>query len=215
MVDERDATLAANTMDGLRFVDSGGVRVTPREWLQEWSGRYPDRRYSLDDHDRLIAKAGALCATDFEQIGKWKDAAQSEKKWRRDVASVAHAVWMQAAEECPQFPGHSEVAEFLREWSERSYTSRFSRATIQKRFGLSRATTLLYFLSAGEYPIFDSRVRRAVRRLRGAGIPNTVEAYLSEYCPFFSELAQQCNTTDHRSLDRALFSYGAKSIVER
>jgi hypothetical protein len=103
------------------------------------------------------------------------------------------------------------VADFLRDWSEKMYSDRFSSMTREKRFGLSRATTLLYFSSRGQFPIFDSRVRTAVTRLRGKPIPNTVEGYLKSYCPLFSHIAVQCGTQDFRLVDRALFSFGGKT----
>jgi hypothetical protein len=107
-------------------------------------------------------------------------------------------------------PARDAVEDFLRDWSERRYTDIFGSKTIEKRFGLSRATTLLYFLSGGRFPIFDSRVRRAIRRLCGERVPNSVKGYTGSFVPRFREIAQACQTRDLRQLDRALFSFGGK-----
>jgi hypothetical protein len=117
---------------------------------------------------------------------------------------------MQAATERPACPNDSGVADFLRDWSERRYADTFTNKAVEKRFGLSRATTLLYFLSGGRFPIFDSRVRRAIRLLHGTGVSNTVQGYVTSYVPLFMNIAAACRTTDLRGLDRALFAYGAK-----
>ena len=88
----------------------------------------------------------------------------------------------------------------------------FTNKAVEKRFGLSRATTLLYFLSGGRFPIFDSRVRRAIRLLHGTGIPNTVQAYVTSYVPLFMSIAAACRTTDLRGLDRALFAVPSQAV---
>jgi hypothetical protein len=198
-------------MSTLRFLSPLGVDVTPQEWLRAWAELYPSEKYD-DEHDRLLAKGCSLSAADFERIGKWKDAAKTEAKWRANVASVAYDIWMQAATTCPKCPNAGGLADFLRDWSERTYTDNFSRRTVKKRFGLSRATTLLYFASSGRLPIFDSRVRKAVRRLRGTSVPNTVAGYLNLYVPLLSELAVSSGAENLRIVDRALFSYGSKTL---
>src|SRR5262249_54953507 len=157
--------------------------------------------------DDLIAKRGSLSSADFVRIGKWKDAASTPAKWKANVASVAFDIWMVAASERPKSPHENSVEKFLHDWSERKYTNRFATGTVEKRFGLSRATTLLYFISGGRFPIFDSRVRRAVKRLRDADVPNTARAYVDSYCPLFSEIATRCHSKDVRMVDQALFSY--------
>jgi hypothetical protein len=119
---------------------------------------------------------------------------------------------MQAASELPRCPDESRVVDFLRDWSERRYTNRFTTRAVEKRFGLSRATTLLYFINGGRFPIFDSRVRRAIRRLCNVSIPNTVHGYMNLFRPVFLEVAAQCGTEDFRMVDKALFSYGDKTL---
>lgn len=194
-----------------RFKNVHGLTVSPTEWLRVWNERYPGEKYDLE-HDRLLARAGDLRAVDFEQIGRWKDAANSNAKWQPNAASVAYTVWMHAATVVPRLPADAEVPAFLQAWAEREYTQRFATREVTKRFGLSRATTLLYFLSAGRFPIFDSRVRRAIARLCAASVPNTITGYLSEYRPLIIEIAASCGTRDLRSVDRALFSYGGRGL---
>jgi hypothetical protein len=110
----------------------------------------------------------------------------------------------------PKCPEKSGVAVFLEDWSSREYTDVFKNGSRKKRFGLSRATTLLHFVSGGRYPIFDSRVRTAVARLLcQPKLPDTVRSNLDSYIPLFKELADHCETSDFRMLDKALFSYGA------
>lgn len=188
-----------------------GADTAPADWLKVWAARYPDAKYG-PEHDDLIAKRGELKAEDFELIGRWKDAARSAAKWRANVASVAFLIWMKAATELPKCPDEAAVVGFLTDWSARSYQDRFGPKVIEKVFGLSRATTLLYFASAGRFPIFDSRARRAVSRLRGKSIPKSVEGYITSYRPAFLEVATLCGTSDFRLVDRALFSYGGKDL---
>src|SRR4030095_12238651 len=147
-----------------------------------------------------------------ESIGRWKDAAISDAKWKANVASVAYIVWMQAASELPQCPEDAGVVEFLKDWSTRTYPDQFASRTVKKSFGLSRATTLLYFLSEGRFPIFDSRVRKAIKRLYGISIPNKVRQYVTSYVPLFHEVAVKCGSNNFRMVDRALFSYGDRSL---
>ena len=66
------------------------------------------------------------------------------------------------------------------------------------------------FLSRGTYPIFDSRVRRAFRRLTGDKAYDRVDWYLGSYLPFFSQLISECRTDDKKAVDNALFMYGRK-----
>jgi hypothetical protein len=193
---------------GLDYRDAHRKSVTPRVWLRVWAAQYPRQKYDLE-HDRLVALTPKEPA-DFERIGKWKDAASSAAKWKANVASVAYIVWMEAASERPTCPTDDRIAAFLQDWSSREYEDRFSKGTVRKRFGLSRATTLLYFLSDGRFPIFDSRVRRAIARLTGRPVPNTVQGYVDSYLPLFAQIAASCGAKNFRTVDQALFSYGGK-----
>ena len=195
-------------MSQLAFRDSDGNTIAPPEWLRMWADRFPIRRFPDEEHDSLMAKHESLSAVDFERIGRWKDAATSEGKWKPDIASVAYDIWMQAASELPRCPPERLVADFLQHWSERKHTVR----GVPKRFGLARATTLLYFISGGRFPIFDSRVRRAMRRLLSSAAPNTARWYLDSYCPLFSEIVALC-IGDARTVDKALFSFGDRSLT--
>lgn len=175
-----------------------------------WGDRYPSNDYA--EYSALIAKYKSLSAKDFVQIGKWKDAAKTEGKWRADVASVAYRIWMMAASELPKCPEESRVADFLDDWSNRKYTDEYASEPVEKRFGLSRATTLLHFICGGHFPIFDSRVRRAMARLLNSPVRNSVPWYLGSYCPLFSEIAALCGTKELRMVDMALFSYGERTL---
>lgn len=197
-------------MNRFRFRNLDGGDATPQEWLRTWAERYPSEDYA--EHDNLMAKHKSFSAEDFVQIGKWKDGVRTEGKWKPNVASVAYPVWMQAASQLPECPQHSDVAAFLNDWSERRYEEVYANRRVEKKFGLSRATTLLYFLSGGRSPIFDSRVRKAMSRLLGSPVPNKVPWYLDSYCPLFLEIGALCGATDLRMVDMALFSYGAKIL---
>lgn len=176
-----------------------------------WASRYPVNDYG--DYSEIIAKYRSFSASDFVLVGKWKDNAKTVNKWRTNVASVAYPIWMQASAELPKMPQSSQAATFLNDWAGRKYTDTYSSARVaEKTFGLSRATTLLHFISGGSFPIFDSRVRRAMTRLLGSPVPNTVRWYLDSYCPLFSEAAALCGTQDLRQVDMALFSYGARNL---
>jgi hypothetical protein len=200
----------SGAMSRFRFRGLDGADIEPQEWLRVWAERYPSNDYA--GYSELIAKHKSLSAEDFVQIGKWKDGVRTEGKWKPNVASVAYPIWMEAARELPKCPESDEaVASFLDDWSGRMYTDVFQNKSVEKHFGLSRATTLLHFVSGGRFPIFDSRVRTAMTRLLKSSVPNTVRWYLDSYCPFFSEVTTLCGTEDLRMVDMALFSYGGRN----
>ena len=198
-------------MSRFRFRSSDDGRdIAPQEWLRMWAARYLE--FDDAEHNELIAKDKSLSAADFVRIGKWKDAVKTEGRWKANVASVAYRIWMLAASELPKCPEESRVADFLDDWSERKYTDEYAIGPVEKRFGLSRTSTLLHFISGGRFPIFDSRVRRAMTLLLNFPVPYTVRWYLDSYCPLFSEIAALCGTEDLRMVDKALFSYGKRTL---
>ena len=194
--------------DRFKFLSAEGTAISPEKWLELWAKRYPSEDYS--GYEDLIARHKSFSNADIEQIGRWKDAAKSNGKWKPNVASVAYEIWMQAASELPLCPRDEQASDFLEDWSQRKYRDVYRNGPTEKPFGLSRATTLLHFLSGGRFPIFDSRVRRAMARLLNSRVPNTIEWYLNSYCPLFSQISALCGTRDLRKLDKALFSYGEK-----
>ncbi len=200
----------SRSMSAFIFRSWDGSEAEPREWLRVWADRYPSNDYA--EYNGVIVKHKSFSAADFAQIGKWKDAAKTEGKWKANVASVAYPIWMQAASELPKCPQGSAIADFLADWSARKYTDEYASGPVEKRFGLSRTTTLLHFISGGHFPIFDSRVRRAMTRLLSSPVPNSVRWYLDSYCPLFSEVATLCGTEDLRIVDMALFSYGDRIL---
>ena len=181
------------------------------EWLNEWESKYPSEEYDEKHYDDLIGRAGALSSDDFILIGRWKDSAWTENKWRPNVAMVAFPAWIDASKELPSFNLETVSPEaFLRRWSDRLYPDTSSRSADGKtRLGLSRATTLLHFMSVGKFPICDSRVRTAIKRLCNERAPDDVEWYLRSYIPIFDELASRCGAIP-RTLDKAMFAYGAR-----
>ena len=197
-------------MSRFKFRSPDGSDIAPKEWLRVWAQRYPSNSYP--GYAELIARHKSFSAADFEQIGKWKDAAQTASKWKPNVASVAYPIWMQAVRELPKCPEDCAVTGFLLDWSTRKYNDEYTKGQKQKTFGLSRTTALLHFLSGGHFPIFDSRVRKAMSRLLNSSVPNTVHWYLDSYCPFFLEVAAECGTEDLRMVDMALFSYGERKL---
>ena len=149
-------------MDKFRFQSLDGGDIAPQEWLRLWAELYPEKTYDRGAYAELIASHKNFVANDFVRIGKWKDGASTESRWKANVASVAYRIWMQAASEMPKCPEGKGVADFLDDWANRKYTDEWPSRSVEKRFGLSRATTLLHFLSRGSFPIFDSRVRTAM-----------------------------------------------------
>jgi hypothetical protein len=191
----------------VRFI--GWAEVSPEKWLRQWSELYP-ADYDEAEYRDLIKRSGEFSPADYERIRKWKDNAQSISRWKPNVASVAYEIWMQAATERPRCPADDGVGAFLSEWSDRVYQDEYKNGTKRvKRFGLSRASTLLHFISGGRYPIFDSRVAEAVSRLLGSSVDYSVASYVNSYCPVFQQIADLCRATDSRTVDMALFSYGA------
>lgn len=198
-------------MAKLRFRDVNGRDTDPNSWLGMWAQQYPEGDYS--GYEQLMSKHDRFTADDIERVGRWKDAAHTAAKWKPNTASVAYSVWMQAAAELPTCPSDAQaIAEFLTNWSERSYVDQFRTKAVPKRFGLSRASTLLHFLSGGQFPIFDSRIRRALVRVLGTTVPNNIDWYIQSYCPVVAQIAIECGTSDLRMVDKALFSYGGKNM---
>jgi hypothetical protein len=195
------------------------VRVCePYEWLDSWAAKYDDLAgYDEDEYNRLIglAQQDNLCREYFVRIGRWKDSANTVGRWQPNVASVAYIIWLQAEAERPNRPAEEEAVNFLDAWSSRTYEDVFLANRVNKRFGLSRATTLLHFLSGGRFPIYDSNVIEAMRRLYGVRPTYTAHYYWNTFYPQFRELAATCNTEDFRRLDKALFSYGATKLFRR
>jgi len=186
------------------------------QWLEFWAKRYTDyeTKNEADIYRELIDKQDNLSSNDFVVMGKWKDNALGEtrrNRWKENVAMVAYRGWIRAAAELPKCPTtESAVKVFLQEWSEWKYRDSSSRsADKMKRFGLSRASTMLHFISGGRYPIFDERVRVAIERLSGKELGMTIEEYLNDVCPFVENLSHLCGCRDVRKLDNALFAYGA------
>jgi len=159
------------------------------------------------EHDDLIGKDGSLSPADFVRIGRWKDNANTDGRWKPNVASVAYLIWMEASSELPVCPDESRVADFLHGWSERKYTDRFPTKTVEKKFGLSRASTLLYFISGGRFPIFDSRVRGAVKYLLNSSVRNKAGSYVESYYPLVLKLVAVCDAENVREVEKALFSF--------
>jgi hypothetical protein len=189
--------------------------IDPSAWAAWWAARYSggDNPQYFD----LIAKQGALSAEDFEQIGKWKEGClkPGNGRWKTGTPT-AYDVWMETKAELPECPEDAGVPAFLSNWSERKFAA---GKNYRKRFGLSRATTLLHFVSSGVYPILDSRVVTAMIRL-GAPIDDegTNDGYLTSFCPLFSDLAFVCGLSgvkQLRKLDNALFNYGAEPSFPR
>jgi hypothetical protein len=123
----------------------------------------------------------------------------------------AYEIWMRADAQLPKCPNtRDEIVTFLNSWLK----ERFLAAKKDDRtqcFALSRATTLLHFTSGGRCPIWDSNVANAMRLL-GSQIDDTSEAYVTDFCRLFSEIAAICGVSDLRGLrrlDNALFSHGS------
>jgi hypothetical protein len=106
---------------------------TPQEWLHVWAGRFPEDKYSENIYRELIARHESISAEDFVQSGKWKDAAKTEGKWKPNVAAVAYRIWMDAAQKLPKCPEESDVAAFLDDWSDRTYTDESNKFSQEQR----------------------------------------------------------------------------------
>jgi len=196
------------TTSRFTFRDPEGRELDPTAWLSWWADRYRigDNPVYFD----LIARHEAFSAEDFEQIGKWKEGClkPGNGRWKTGTPT-AYDVWMGAKAELPKCPEPSGVTAFLTNWSERMFSAGKGH---RKRFGLSRATTLLHFVSGGQYPILDSRVVTALIRLGSPIAENgTISGYLNSFCRLFAELSGDCGVSGVkglRKLDNALFSYG-------
>ncbi|MBI4480752.1 MAG: hypothetical protein HY651_12085 [Acidobacteria bacterium] len=193
----------------LRFLNRDGTVTSPAEWLEMWLKGYPDR-YPEAVYNDLIARSAVLRRRDFERMGAWKDGALSGNgdfngKWKANMGSVAYEIWQIVASELVGFDTNSlaqdsRQRQFLEHWANREGNG--------KIFGLSRATTLLHFLTGGRRPIFDSNVRRAIASIFGSKFEYTLDCYFDKYCPAFDELNSACCSAHPRAMDKALFNYG-------
>ncbi len=196
-------------MESFKFFLPGIRETDPGEWLRFWAAK---AKISKEvDYETLIANYKNFTADDFATMGKWKDSARSTKRWQQNIASVAYAVWMQAGAIRPQCPTEESVRAFLRDWANRDYVDNYRTGPQWKRFGVSRATTLLHFISGGEYPIFNSRVIIAISRLGSCRPPPyTIDYYVGSHLPMFKELLAACSTEHEPSqLHKALVMYGS------
>ena len=139
-------------MSRFRFRDVDGVDVAPEEWLRTWAALFPSTKYYEEEYDALIENHKSLSAADFQRIGKWKDSAKTQGKWKANVASVAYEIWMQAAKATPACPEESQVAAFLNDWSERKYVDHFPSRKIEKHFGLSTSDNTSAFRKRRTFP---------------------------------------------------------------
>jgi hypothetical protein len=188
----------------------------PGMWLATWAAKYDGSAgFDEDEYTQLIdlARHNSLPARYFERVGRWKDSANANGRWKPNVASVAYIIWQQAEAEQPRCPADEQAVSFLDNWSSRTYEDVFPAKRVNKRFGLSRATTLLHFLSGGRFPIYDSNVIEATRRLYGVSPSYTANYYWNVFYPQFQELAAECKTDDFRRLDKALFSCGGTRLL--
>jgi hypothetical protein len=187
----------------------------PRSWFVSWSAKYKDPIDVEKEYAALIslARQNSFPPAYFERVGKWKDSANSDGRWKPNVASVAYLIWRQAEDEQPRCPTADLVVSFLEDWSARAYKDVFPAREVKKQFGLSRATTLLHFVSGGKFPIYDSNVIKAIGRLYKKKPLYTANYYWETFYAQFLELAALCQTDDFRRLDNALFSYGSSNSL--
>ena len=76
----------------------GGHRAA--RWLRVWAELYPEKDYDRAEYGELIANHKIFAANDFIRIGKWKDGARTESKWKANVDQVAYQILTQAAWKC-------------------------------------------------------------------------------------------------------------------
>jgi hypothetical protein len=188
--------------------------IDPPAWVTWWAVRWGDG--DNPQYFDLIEKQGTLSGEDFEQMGKWKEGClkPGNGRWKTGTPT-AYDVWMKAKAELPHCPDKIGITAFLADWSNRKFAAGKGQ---RKRFGLSRATTLLHFVSGGEYPILDSRAVTAMIRL-GSPIEDdgSIGGYLNSFCPLFFDLAVVCGLSGVRGLrklDNALFNYGAETSFQ-
>jgi hypothetical protein len=185
----------------------------PSDWVTKWASLYAGDDNA--EHHALIEKDGLLSGDDLERVGRWKEGCpRGHNGWKAGTPR-AYDIWMEAKAQPPTCPAEDSIEHFLADWSEKKFWAGKKKdgRDLVHRFGLSRATTLLHFISGGRYPILDSRVKAAMARL-GSPIDMTISGY-SSFCLLFSEIAAACGVTGKkgsRKLDNALFCYGLDSI---
>ena len=194
----------------MRQIDfHGGGLLVDADWINVWSKRYPNKKYSENIYLQLIGKCGRLTRDDFLLIGAWKDGGITDErfngKWKQNT-SAAYEIWMLAANKEPPLCCPQNISAFLAEWSEKRYHWQCWSGIRTPRFGLSRATALLHFLTSAKYPIFDSRARMAMSDLAKQSLLDDIQSYW-KYCDLFQRLRGVADSSP-RVLDKALFAYG-------
>ncbi len=210
-------------MSSFTFCYPEWAEIDASLWVNKWAEAFlssDERRADDLAYNELIAKKGQLSGADFEQIGRWKEGCtvreggKEHGRWKPGT-TAAYDVWMEGKQNPPQQPANGKLDDafartFLEEWSEKTYEVSKKGPT---RFGVARASTLLHFLSAGQFPIYDDFIWYALKRL-GTPLPwkMTVDAYLKKFCPLVAALAASCglsrSVADLRKLDNALRCFG-------
>ena len=95
-----DGAKKANLMT-FSFQPESGQPCMGSGWSTEWEPKYPSEAYDEKQYASLIMLAGVLSSEDFILMGRWKDSAWTERKWRPNVAIVAFPAWMDASIELP------------------------------------------------------------------------------------------------------------------
>ncbi len=202
-------------MSGFTFRYPMWREIEPSDWVIKWAALYGEDESDNPEHDALVEKDGLLSREDFERVGRWKEGCPKGHGGWKAGTPRAFEIWTHAMEQLPRCPSEEHIAEFLAYWSEKKFWAGTRNGRrLEKSFGLSRATTLLHFVSGGRYPIVDARVEAAMGRL-GSPIEMTIDGYLRSFCPLFSEIAGLCGVSGRkglRKLDNALFCYGLDSI---
>jgi hypothetical protein len=181
-------------------------------WLQAWAARYDleSDDFDKEKYEELIERKGNFSPDDYKTMGWWKDNVRSEGRWKENVALVAYRIWTAQDTLMLRCPDELGIRDFLDTVSQMEYTDQYASGPRTKQFGFSRATTILHFLSVGMYPIFDSRVAIAVLHISDLRPRKDGSLwYVERFLPYYHSLASECQTSNQRQLDKALFTYGA------
>ncbi len=210
------------------FLSPDGRPICPEQWLNDWSKRFPSKRYPEGVYQYLVERGRNIDKRDVLIMGWWKDAAldptcvepdaaiepaqlRPSRRWGPKSRGVAYDVWTWLAtniEEAKKrlYPSPVKFLKYLQ-----------YRSGSTGNFGLSRASFVLHVLSQTKFPIYDKNTHRAVYDLTRGGpyenhIPLTKQQgaawYVDGFCRVFSELRGACGSPNTRLLDKALFAYG-------
>jgi hypothetical protein len=166
------------------------TEVVPEEFVAYWSARYD---YGSDENLYAPHVGHPLTPEAVRKLFRWKNGSQLSERKRRSVETN----YIARLDEISALPPQTDAETFLRQFS--------NGGAVWRIF-------LLHCWQPERFPIYDQHVHRAMayiqteqrEEITGWSDARKITAYIQRYLPFHRTFSK----IDHRSLDRALWSFG-------